>query len=261
MKKIRRPDGRVSFSHLKHMARSPAHYRCAVEQPREPTRAMRVGTVVHRLVLGERPGHLVKRFEGEARRGKEWLAFVEANPGAELVTAPEWAEAEDIAAAVMSDPVATALLQGTATEAALEWEDAGTECGTSGVDFIGRGLLGDLKITTNVEPEKWQRHALNMLWHAQVVWYRNGARANGRDVSRGLFLLGVENTPPFVVTALELSEPVIELAEKTIALWLEKLRVCEENDFWPGYVQSPVPMVLPAWMGGDDDHEAEESAA
>jgi hypothetical protein len=40
-------DGFLHFSTLKHMARSPAHYREACVAPFEPTPVMRLGTLVH----------------------------------------------------------------------------------------------------------------------------------------------------------------------------------------------------------------------
>lgn len=40
----------VRFSQLKWMSRSPAHYRYYLEQPFEPTKAMRLGTAVDALL-------------------------------------------------------------------------------------------------------------------------------------------------------------------------------------------------------------------
>ena len=54
---------------------------------------------------------------------------------------------------------------------------------------------------------------------------------------------------------LELTEGMIDLAERTVSLWMEKLRVYTECKQWPGYAQSSVPLDVPAWM---QDEEAED---
>ncbi len=248
-------DGTHHFSHVKHLAKSGKQYLHAVNTPHEPTRAMLIGTGVHHIVLGPRPGAAVLRFPGDSRRGKAWTDFAAANPGADILTEPEWAEAEEIATAVLTDPVAAARLNGARFETALTWDDGGIKCSTSGIDIISNDgeELCDLKTTNTVEPEAWKRQAFKMGYAMQMTWYRRGARANGIPATRGLFLLGVETRAPFEVVELELTEGMIDLAERTVSLWMEKLRVFTECNQWPGYSQSSIPMDVPAWMNDDDD--------
>ncbi len=106
---VRASDGCVHFSELKFFALSPLHDRHAVTRPRVATRAMRIGTIVDRLVFGgdvpvypgdERRGTTWELFvllagggtpityEGE-RRGKAWKDFQAANPGARIFTRRE----------------------------------------------------------------------------------------------------------------------------------------------------------------------------
>ncbi len=261
-RRVRHEDGTCHFSLLKRMALSPAHYRVACETPIETTRAMRVGTVAHNIVLGPRLARPLIRFDGDTRTTKDWKAFVlEQPPGAEIVTAPEWADGEAIARAVMADPVARPLLEGQRFEVPLKWTDGGIECATDGVDVIG-GLLGgylaDLKTTSSTEPDKWKRHAWNRHYMSQLAFYEAGAKANGFKTDRGLFIIGVEATAPFAVTVLKLSNQMVEQGRKCVALWLERLRACEESDFWPTYVQSIVDFDLPAWVPQADDDDGEE---
>ncbi len=252
-------DGSHHFSHIKHLAKSGKRYLHAVNSRFEPTRAMLVGTGVHHIVLGPRPGAAVLRYPGDSRRGKFWTEFVEAHPGADILTEPEWEEAEEIATAVLTDPVAVARLTGARFETPLVWEDGGIKCSTSGVDIISNDgeELCDLKTTNTVEPEAWVRQAFKMHYPMQMVWYRRGARANGIPATRGLYLLGVETRAPFEVVELELTERMIDHAERTVSLWLEKLRVYRESNQWPGFAQSSVPMDVPGWMQ-DDEEEADE---
>ncbi len=247
-------DGTHHFSQVKKLALSGKQYLHAVNTPHEPTRAMLIGTAVHHIVLGPRAGNPVLRYPGNSRVGNVWKDFAAANPGAEILTVPEWDEAEEIATAVLCDPVAVARLSGARFETPLIWEDGGLKCSTSGVDIISNDgeELCDLKTTNTVEPEAWKRQAFKMGYPMQMAWYRRGARANGIKASRGLFLLGVETRAPFEVVELELTEAMIDLAERTVSLWMEKLRVFTDSKQWPGYAQSSVPLDVPSWMREDD---------
>ena len=129
---------------------------------------------------------------------------------------------------------------------------------TSGVDVIGDGFITELKSTQSAEPARFSRLALNMHYHAQMVLYRQGAMELGLVApAADLFIVAVESKPPFPVSVLRLTQPVIDLAAKTLALWCERLRTCEENDHWPGYSSAVIDMDLPAWMYDADDAEDE----
>lgn len=252
---LRNPDdGRVHFSDLKQFARSPMHYRHAVTTTREATRAMRVGTIVDRLLLG---GKAPPVFEGD-RRGKEWKAFEAAHAGQEIVTRAEFDDAEPIAVAALADPLARQYLAGQ-HQVRLEWEMLGVRCSTRGVDCVGDGWISDLKITSTTEPSRWIWHARRMHWHAQLAWYAAGCAANNIDTSRGLFLVGVEAAPPHPVTVLRLSPRALEEGQRCCHLWLEQLRACEATGMWPGYAQSVCdldfeePVQLLGLVDEDDD--------
>jgi hypothetical protein len=266
-------DGSVHFGQLKKLALSPRQYLYAVNHDVVATRAMLIGTIVHFLLLGPRQGaKRLVQFKGPRRQGKAWEAFEAENDDAEIATATEWSEAEAIADAVRKDPVARMRLDGARCEVPLTWEENGFRCSTSGVDILTtRCALGDLKVTTSTFPAAWERHAFKMLYPQQLAFYRRGAAANKIDLSGGLFCLGVESKPPHEVVDLSLSEDMIDFADRSITVWLEKLRVlidsCPEPTSlsdWPGYAQSPVSWELPAWMQGegeDDESDDEEAVS
>lgn len=246
----------VHFSDLRHMKDSPAHFRASVARVWEPTRDMRVGTIVHELVLGPHKTKPLVKYDGDDRKGNRWKDFFDSwkrqCPKCEIVTQKEWDDAEPIAAAVRADPVARRLIDGARREVDLAWESAGIKCETDGIDLVGVGYLGDLKRTSCTEPEGFSRHAFRNLWHSQMTFYEEGARLCGIDTSKGLYLLGVEPDPPYAVTVLELTEPVIEHGRQSCIKWLEALRVARDNDHWPAYTQSVVNFELPPWMVEDE---------
>jgi hypothetical protein len=155
----------------------------------------------------------------------------------------------------MADPLARQYLDGARKEVALAWEDGGLKFSTSGIDIVPDGMIGDLKTSATVEPEAMKRQVRRMHYAEQLVFYRRGAVANGWDVSKALFVLCVEVKPPFEVVPFELSERRIEQAEKTVSLWIEKLRIFTESKQWPGYTQSPIVLDLEPWERDDEDEE------
>jgi hypothetical protein len=256
----------INFSTLRYFARSPAHYRAALDRPIKPTRAMRIGTIVHYLVLGARAGRALHVVPGESRRGKAWEAF-EAERRCEphecdIVTQGEHDDAEPVAAAVLADPIAQRLLLAphVRREVPLGWRDptlGGLECATSGVDAIGvidGGYVAELKTTTDTQPDRLMRHSIERWYHAQLAWYWQGCDANAIPV-RAAYVVAVEVAPPYAVTVIRMTDPVLEHGRKSLRLWLEKLRQClDAGDVgeWPAYSQSVVDWVLPAWLGNGD---------
>jgi len=255
-----RADGSHGFSELKRLNLSGRQYIHACNEHRSPTPDMLIGTAVHEIVLGGRPGKKLVRFDGRARRGRAWEAFAERHRGAEIVTETEWEKAEKIARCVLADPLAMARLEGSRLEVPLEWEEDEIRYSTGGVDIIqpSARMLGDLKTTKTVEPARLMRQAFSMLYHCQLAFYRRGARANGID-TQGAFLLCVETGGPHEVVDLELTPELLELGDKTVALWIEKLRRYRDAGQWPGYAQSPIAWDVPEYMRADDYEDDEES--
>ena len=253
-------DGTHHFSHIKALALSGKQYIHRVNTPFEATAAMRLGTCIHQIVLGARPGKDVIVYSGKTRQGKAWEAFEEEHEGADtIVTANEWSKAEEIADAIMRDPLSRPYLDGSRKEVPLAWEESGLKFSTSGIDILPEGMLGDLKSTGTVEPDKLKKHIGRMSWAEQVVFYRRGARLHGIDTSKGLFLLCAETKAPFEVVPFELTERRIDMAERTVSLWIEKLRVYTTCGMWPGYTQAPIPLDIEPWQEDDDDDTEEDA--
>lgn len=234
----------LRWSELKHMARSPAHFRAAYTDPPEQSPAMRFGALVHALAL--RHGDFAV-FEGERRAGKEWDRFRDANPGKMIVKASEVAEAQRVVSAVETDPVAAPLLRGL-YEHELEWEHCGRRC-AGRLDILHDALV-DLKTTNCAEPAYFSRAALRLGYHAQAAHYSNGARANGHDLPHGAFIIAVETSAPFAVTVMHITPRTLEEGQKLLRSWLERVIACEAAGEWPGYRQTVIDLEVPEADGG-----------
>jgi exodeoxyribonuclease VIII len=230
----------VRFSNLKRMAQSPAHYRASLSASYD-TPAMRMGRLVHALVLG---GRFVV-YEGE-RRGKAWAEFRAQNQSVDIATESEIHSAHLIADAVKADPCAAPYLEGL-HEHRMTWSIAGRACrGTP--DIIGKDFIADLKTTNDASPWRFSRAALRMAYHAQLAWYQRGAAANGWHCPTGV-LIAVETSAPYAVTVHRLTPRALLEGNKLCVSWFEQLRNCEESGHWPGYSQA----VLDLDVAEDDE--------
>lgn len=228
----------VRFSQLKHIARSPAHYRAALGASFDST-ALRTGRLVDVGVLGG-PEPIV--YDG-TRRGKAWEQFRADHDGAEIVTASELEAAIPIIEAVRAHDAAMRLLTSGAVKKRIHWDWLGRAC--SGEPDVAGKVLVDLKTTRDAEPGRFTKQALWYSYHAQLAFYRLGMVCSGAEPPAQAFIVAVETAPPYPVTVLQLTERAIEQGERLCRVWMERLLACEESNQWPGYVQTVVDLDVP----------------
>lgn len=240
----------VSFSELKHIGQSPAHYIERRRNPIEPTANMLFGTAVHAMVLGGRP---IVQWAGD-RRGNAWLEFAAEHKDATILKQKEYDEARRCADAILSDPVAAPLLVGR-REYPLEWTFMGRRCRTRGIDVLGAGFLTELKTTSCSESGTFSRESQRMQYHAQVAFYSYGVEAVMQENVERIFLVAAERRAPYAVSVLELPEEGLSLGTRTCIAWLERLKTSEASDQWPTYTQgvSMLEVYEPRELTGFDD--------
>jgi len=236
------------------MAKSPAHYRYYLEHGTEETAAMRLGTAVHRLVLGGPPVHC---FDGE-RRGKKWEEFRDNLPGQLILNAREYDCARAIASAVKRE--AGELLDGCVCEAAIDWEFFGRPC-RSTLDAFKSDAIIELKVSMTADPRYFWLHMAKQHWDAQLSFYERALmHATGDDGKRDLYIIAAEPKPPYPVTMFRLPEEARQLGRKKLHAWMEQLLACEKNDYWPAYADRVTDLQAPEWVSDELDEEDEEAA-
>lgn len=240
MEREKWPPQEEHITELAQIDLSAAHYKAAFTDPREPNPAMNFGVAVHALLLG---GARVAVFDGPARRGKEWETFSEKHADKDAtLTKPEHERALRIVETVLADPVAGPLFQGR-KEVALKWNAYGLKC-AGRIDLVNDDGIADLKTTTLAEPFIFTRRGLSMFMHAKMSWYLRGAKENKlpHAVAR---LIAVETRAPFAVTVFQLTPRALERGDKTVRLWVERLKTCRASNHWPAYSQSVVDFDIP----------------
>ncbi len=237
----------VRFHHLRTIgAKSPAHLRALLDgDEREQTRPMEKGTATHALLLG---GRRVIAYPGAVRRGQEWAAFEAANADAEIITKSDYEAAARMAESVSNNADAMRALSGV-REKSIQWSFLGRTC-RSTPDSYALELVGELKTCRDSDPARFARYALRMGYHAQCAWYRQAVLESGKGQPREVFIVAVESSAPYPVTVLRLTDRALDMGQRLVRLWFERLLSCEQSGQWPGYVQSIVDFDIP-----DDDFE------
>lgn len=242
---------RVNYSGLKHFARSPAHYRFAMDHRDQlpDTDAMVLGRVAHLMVFEPHLLDLEIAIWGGGRRaGKEWTDFQAAHEGKEIVREQDLGGLREMTRAVREHPdVVPHLAEGRAELTAI-WQDpaTGIEC-RGRMDWVSKsGVIVDLKTTRDAEPDAFARQAHQMFYHAQAAFYSDAVEVI-TGVRLPFMIVAVENTAPYPVQVYELSGEAIDAGRAAYRSWLRKYKRCAERGEWPGYSAGPLPLYLPRW--------------
>lgn len=253
----------VNFSTLKFMAKSPLHYRHALESPKAATTPMRLGTAAHTAVL--EPARFITDYavfepeEGKApRRGtKAWEAFAAANDGKELLKQPEFDAAMRMRDAVRGNVEAMRYLKRGDAEVTLVWQDKETGVWLKGrVDFISQSVadvIADLKTARDVSPWAFQSAYAKMQYHVQAAMYADALESiTGRPTYHKC--IAVESAEPHDVVVYDVIGEPLELGREVYRDLLTKLVECRKNDEWPGAsAGAEVSLRLPAWATAEPD--------
>lgn len=255
-----------NVSKLKELRRSPLHYRHACDNPREPSKAMALGTAAHCATL--EPGRFIDEFvvwTGGRRAGKAWESFLEDadREGMTVLTEDEHATALAIAAAVRSNPEAMKYLQTGHPEVSMEWTRNGHKC-RGRVDWLttldGADVVVGLKTSRDCRPREFGRQSADLAYHWQWAFYRDGFEA---VTGRMPFMVEivVESAAPHAVAVYAIGEAVMSQGQDEYESALEELAECRASGVWPGPVTGEIELELPGWAypEPEDDFNIDEA--
>jgi len=236
----------TNWSSLKHMRRSPLHYRHELTKERAETPAMRIGTAIHCLVL--EPDLYCERFAiwaGGRRYGAAWTEWCAEHSGKMILNEQENAEAAGAAAAVLQ-AAGSYFGRGTAEEA-ISWIDPATGMPCKARVDLHHDCLVELKSTATLDEGAFKSKAAKFGYHGQVAFYHDGLEALGHRMDDPPMIIVVEYTPPFDVIPFEVPPHVVDAGRSLYRQLLERLRECQQTDKWPGCAPGVQVFELPQW--------------
>jgi hypothetical protein len=234
----------LSYSGLKELLRSPAHYNHWLNNPREETKALRLGKAAHAAFLT--PDIWASTYkslpETLDRRTKDGKATYEAilasmKPGDTLLSFDEYELATEIAQAASRIADNLIYRTGAWVERVLQGNDKFTLI--KGIpDLIdSEGWIYDLKTTDDASERAAVRTILNYGYHLQAAHYIRLAHCNRSDI-RGFRLVMVEKEAPHQGAVYEISGDLLDLGRKETERAYSIYDRCVASGEWPGYSEA-----------------------
>jgi exodeoxyribonuclease VIII len=229
----------LNYSGAKELLRSPAHYQAYLNQEREETKALRMGSLIHCAVL--QPNLLNEKFITAPevdRRTKEGKATYEAftaslKPGMTVVSAEESCECHIIAAKARHT-LERIGVEFDATELMFTTDHNGVQLKCA-IDGVAGDYLWDLKTTEDASPAGILKSVRSYRYNLQAYWYRLCYEtAFGRRM-RGFRFLFVEKEPPYATAVVEIGPELMSYAVGDFEKVLQTYRECTTLNNWPDY--------------------------
>ena len=166
----------LSFSAIKHLLKSPFHYKKYRTTPHKSTPSMQFGTWVHECIL-EGDQFLERNFalpdiKRNTKAGKEkYNELIEANPGKKHIPYKDFNLIHQMKDAFFNVPRCRMLFENaTAFEQKVEFIYKGVLIKLV-LDLSGIGYLGDLKTTADASAYKFYYQIRSMQYYVQLAIY------------------------------------------------------------------------------------------
>ncbi|UCG07112.1 MAG: PD-(D/E)XK nuclease-like domain-containing protein [Desulfobacterales bacterium] len=205
----------LNTSKLKQLAISPAH--CHAMQETPPTKALRVGSLFHDIVL-------LKSDEQQLRNAYK-------DDEVDLAVA--------MAESVLNHKKAASLIKHGYREQSGVFADPdlGFPCKIRADILIpDLGIIADLKSTRNAHPPSFKNDSKWLHYDWQGWWYLRGANAiEGKKIFHTFLIIACEKKPPYGVMLYKISQWRLDEAEQEIMPLLELYKNCSDKNRWPSY--------------------------
>ena len=237
--------------------KTPAHlwarYLDPQREPFIPTPAMRFGTAVHTACLepwkfDDQYTVMPEGLDRRTKEGKALYAEIEAS-GKAVLSHDDMTKLRKIQASVLANPWFASVV---ALEPIIEGtiivgdRKIRTDLMLAPCEAFPRGLIIDLKSTTDANPAVFGRQSHNLGYLIQVAYYCDVYAEHYGSVPE-FVLLPVETSLPFLTAPYSLDAEQIYIGQQQYKPLLEMLRQCRATNTWPGYAPTPKPLELPNW--------------
>jgi hypothetical protein len=260
----------ATASGLKHMLRSPAHFRHWATHPEDDkaSPALTFGRALHSAILepdvfartyavveAGAPKYPTpaqwnaKKSNPDSEAAKAWWTEWEANNAGRIrLSLDDYDRAQRMADSARSHPVAAGLIVGGDREITFRWHDEATGLACqSRADLYAPGeFLMDVKSCRDASAEGFARAVHSYTYDLQAAHYVEGIRACG-DAIRWFVFLAIESEAPYVCQPFVLDAQAesrgVTLRQRAITRQAECLRAGR----WPGSSEQLGEVRLPAF--------------
>ena len=247
----------ISSTDLKHVAKSPAHFRYWKDHPQEDTPALLFGRAVHKYALEKDDFFsefaVAPNIDRRTKAGKEEYAAFEADcVGKDIISADDFEKIKEMRQVLCDTPFAEMLLSGE-KELSYFMEDAETgltiKCRPDCQTQIGdTDILIDYKSCTDASNDVFMRDAIKLMYDLQMAFYKDILdKITGFEHS--VIFIAQEKTPPYCVNVMEANEYFIKSGRDMYRTMLNTYKECADSGNWYGYMQGEINSLgLPNWL-------------
>lgn len=251
----------IGSTSLKHILRSPAHYKYEKENPSEPTPAMQLGTAIHEAILEpnlfEANSIVMPEFSGTGSRAAKEAWLIENN-GKTILKQEDYDNTMRLLDVLKKHPYTKGLLTNGAAEESYFWQDerTGLVCKCR-PDYLRDGnIIVDTKTTRDADPHVFPKQIANLKYHVSAAHYLAGVSAVEKQKFSDFILIAIEPKPPFGITIHRLDDATIDAGHGLATKALLTLKECKEKNYYPGYPTQILTTALPNWAWPDEDEVA-----
>lgn len=232
----------LNYSGSKELLKSPAHFRLYATAEREQTKALRLGSYVHALVLEPEKARLAFAIAPVCdRRTKDGKAAYEAftsalEPGTTVLSADEAEEANKIAAAAKGC-IDRHGFKFKHTE--LMFLASYMDCPIkAAIDAVGEsdGYLYDLKTCEDASPAGFLKAVRAYRYNLQANFYKAAYQAGFKEHVQGFRFICVEKET-LQTAVYELGPDLMAYGYSDFVKAIETYKACMASGEWPGYAQ------------------------
>lgn len=234
---------------LKHFLRTPSHYKSALENPQETTKAMTIGTAFHQMVLTPELDLVAIMPDVDLRTnaGKKVRDdFVASSVGKTVIKEDEHKTLSGMSESVRSNAQALQIIE------ACSFKEVSLFATLNGVKCKGRldmlnhnnGIIADLKSCEDASPTGAWKAMRNFGYDMQNVHYAKLYEACFGEMPKQFVFIFVEKEPPYAVGIYVIGAKTIE---RTTAQWqnaLNDFSVCQATNVWGAYSNQIVEIEL-----------------
>ena len=236
----------LNYSGSKALIQSGAHFAAYLNQTREETKALKIGSAVHAFALTPEIAHVTYAVAPEVdRRTKDgkmiWENFVAANAGKTILSDDEWSIVSNVAFALSR--VVNALpgkrfgaefmlgvdYNGTPLKAALDLVQE---------DENGDLWIYDLKTTEDASPKGFLQSARSYRYNLQAAFYRLvlGLAYPNRHI-HGFRFIACEKSAPYATATYQLGPELMSYAIADLEACVKAYNLLQDlpQNEWPGY--------------------------
>lgn len=240
------------------IARSPAHCKEEIDNPKPQTPAMAFGEAFHTLVLEPdryadeyvvEPAFGDCRFKDNKERRDLWRA---QNAGKQSIEQQQADALQAMRESVMAHPAARMLIERIGEpEQTFIWQDK-----ASGVMCKARldaplpdiQTIVDLKTGIDAKRSEFEKAIFTYRYHNQAAMYIDAGNTLAGGVAYEHFvIIAVEKEPPYAVAVYRLRDDVVSAGYLQVRPLIERYGQCCASGRWPCYSNEIEDIALPRW--------------